>query len=245
MADPDPLDVDADAAVDVDALIARLGVEISDPELVDEALSHRSWCAENPGNRSNERLEFLGDAVLGWVVADVAYRRYPAMSEGELTGVRKGVVNAGTLSEIAVELGLGEFLKLGKGEAAAGGANKQSILSDAVEALIGAVYIDRGTEAAYRFVQSLLTGRIGATAARLDELDYKSTLQELVAATARTPPVYVVSSSGPDHDKRFVAQVVVGGEVLGRGEGRSKRSAEQAAAAGATMRLRAESPRET
>jgi len=245
VADPDPLDVDADAAVDVDALIARLGVEISDPELVDEALSHRSWCAENPGNRSNERLEFLGDAVLGWVVADVAYRRYPAMSEGELTGVRKGVVNAGTLSEIAVELGLGEFLKLGKGEAAAGGANKQSILSDAVEALIGAVYIDRGTEAAYRFVQSLLTGRIGATAARLDELDYKSTLQELVAATARTPPVYVVSSSGPDHDKRFVAQVVVGGEVLGRGEGRSKRSAEQAAAAGATMRLRAESPRET
>ena len=244
MADPDPLDVDADAAVDVDALIARLGVEISDPELVDEALSHRSWCAENPGNRSNERLEFLGDAVLGWVVADVAYRRYPAMSEGELTGVRKGVVNAGTLSEIAVELGLGEFLKLGKGEAAAGGANKQSILSDAVEALIGAVYIDRGTEAAYRFVQSLLTGRIGATAARLDELDYKSTLQELVAATARTPPVYVVSSSGPDHDKRFVAQVVVGGEVLGRGEGRSKRSAEQAAAAGATMRLRAKSPRE-
>jgi len=244
VADPDPLDVDADAAVDVDALIARLGVEISDPELVDEALSHRSWCAENPGNRSNERLEFLGDAVLGWVVADVAYRRYPAMSEGELTGVRKGVVNAGTLSEIAVELGLGEFLKLGKGEAAAGGANKQSILSDAVEALIGAVYIDRGTEAAYRFVQSLLTGRIGATAARLDELDYKSTLQELVAATARTPPVYVVSSSGPDHDKRFVAQVVVGGEVLGRGEGRSKRSAEQAAAAGATMRLRAKSPRE-
>lgn len=230
-------------AVDVDALIARLGVEISDPELVDEAMSHRSWCAEHPGNRSNERLEFLGDAVLGWAVADLAYRRYPAMSEGELTGVRKGVVNAGTLSEIAVELGLGEFLKLGKGESAAGGANKQSILSDAIEALIGAVYLDRGTEAAYQFVQSLLTGRIGATAARLDELDYKSTLQELVTATTHTAPVYVVSSSGPDHDKRFVATVVVGGEVLGRGEGRSKRTAEQAAAAGATMRLRAESPR--
>jgi ribonuclease III len=234
--------VDVDAAVDVDALIARLGVEISDPELVDEALSHRSWCAEHPGNRSNERLEFLGDAVLGWAVADVAFRRYPDMSEGELTGVRKGVVNASTLSEIALELGLGEFLKLGKGESAAGGANKPSILSDAVEALIGAVYLDRGTEAAYEFVESLLTGRIGATAARLDELDYKSTLQELVAATARTAPVYVVSSSGPDHDKRFVAKVVVAGEVLGRGEGRSKRTAEQAAAASATMRLRAASP---
>lgn len=222
-----------------DALVARIGFQIADRDLLDEAMSHRSWCAEHPGNASNERLEFLGDAVLGWVSADLAFRRYPEMSEGELTGIRKGVVNATALSEIARELGLGPFIKLGKGESAAGGARKPSILADALEALIGAVYLDRGSAVAYEFVDSMLGERIAATATRLDELDYKSTLQELLAGTGRPLPSYELSDSGPDHDKRFVAVVVVGGQVFGRGEGRSKRVAEQAAAAEATRALQA------
>jgi ribonuclease-3 len=201
-------------------------------------MAHRSWCAEHPGHASNERLEFLGDAVLGWITADIAFRRFPRMSEGDLTGIRKGVVNATALSEVAGELGLGEFVKLGKGEAAAGGARKPSILADAMEALIGALYLDRGGAATYAFVERTLGARIAATAERLHELDFKSSLQELLSAAGRSAPHYDISESGPDHQKRFVAVVLVGGEVLGRGEGRSKRVAEQAAAAQATRALR-------
>ncbi len=222
-----------------DALVARIGYDIADRDLLDEAMSHRSWCAENPGHPSNERLEFLGDAVLGWVTADLAYRRYPTMSEGELTGIRKGVVNATALSELAGELGLGPFIKLGKGESAAGGARKPSILADAMEALIGALYLDRGSSIAYQFVDRMLGDRIASTAQRLDQLDYKSTLQELLAGSGRPTPTYELSDSGPDHDKRFVAVVLVAGQVYGRGEGRSKRVAEQAAAAEATRALQA------
>lgn len=220
-----------------DALVERLGYDLADRRLLDEAMSHRSWCAEHPGHASNERLEFLGDAVLGWITADLAFRRFPMMSEGELTGIRKGVVNATALSEVAAELGLGDFVKLGKGESAAGGARKPSILSDAMEAIIGAIYVDRGPAAAYEFIERMLTVRIDRTAERLHELDFKSTLQELLASRSRPAPVYVLSESGPDHDKRFVALVTVGGETHGRGEGKSKRVAEQAAAAEATRAL--------
>jgi ribonuclease-3 len=202
-------------------------------------MAHRSWCAENPGHASNERLEFLGDAVLGWVTACLAFERFPEMSEGELTGIRKGVVNATALSEMATELGLGDFVKLGRGEAAAGGASKRSILSDAMEALIGALYLDRGSVVAHEFVEHLISDRIDATADRLHELDFKSTLQELLASLGRPAPVYVLSETGPDHDKRFMAAVRVGGAELGRGGGRSKRLAEQAAAAAATQLLQA------
>lgn len=222
-----------------DALVERIGYEIANRDLLDEAMSHRSWCAEHPGHASNERLEFLGDAVLGWVSADLAFRRYPTMSEGELTGIRKGVVNATALSEIAGELGLGAFIKLGKGERAAGGARKPSIMADAMEALIGAIYLDRGAAIAYGFIESMLGERIASTATRLDQLDYKSTLQELLASSGRPAPTYQVTDSGPDHDKRFVATVLVAGQVYGRGEGRSKRVAEQAAAAEATRALQA------
>ncbi len=200
-------------------------------------MAHRSWCAENPGHASNERLEFLGDAVLGWVTADVAFRRFPAMSEGELTGVRKGVVNTTALAEIATELGLGRHIKLGKGESAAGGAEKPSILADALEALIGAVYLDGGSAVAYRVVEALIADRLAATAERLDQLDYKSTLQELVAAAGKSAPIYDLSEDGPDHDKRFFAKVIVDDAVLGTGHGRSKRTAEQAAAAVASKAL--------
>lgn len=218
-------------------LAEHLGHRFGDITLAETAMAHRSWCAENPGHASNERLEFLGDAVLGWVTADLAFRAFPAMSEGQLTGIRKGVVNTNALAEIATELRLGSFVKLGKGEAAGGGADKASILADAVEALIGAVYVDGGSTVAYRVVERLVAERVADVAERLDELDYKSTLQELVAAGGGPAPVYELAETGPDHDKQFFAKVIIGGEVLGTGEGRSKRTAEQAAAAVASKAL--------
>jgi ribonuclease III len=222
---------------DVSALTERLGLQVGDPGLMVEAMSHRSWCAENPGHESYERLEFLGDAVLGWITADVAFHRFPDMSEGQLTGIRKGVVNTAALAELAVEIGIGPFIKLGKGEAAGGGARKPSILADAMEAVIGAVYLDRGATTAHAFVESLIGDRIEATAQRLDQLDFKTTLQELIASAGMAPPVYDLSERGPDHEKHFSATVSVAGAVLGTGEGRSKRSAEQEAAAAATRAL--------
>jgi len=219
------------------ALVERLGYHFTDGTVIARAMAHRSWCAENPGHGSNERLEFLGDAVLGWISADLAFRRFPAMSEGELTGVRKGVVNTNALAQVAAELGLGQHIKLGKGEAAAGGAEKASILADALEALIGAVYVDGGSAIAYDVVERLMGERIMATAERLDQLDFKSTLQELVAASGKVAPIYDLAEEGPDHDKRFFAKVIVDGAVLGTGHGRSKRTAEQAAAAVASKAL--------
>lgn len=219
------------------ALVERLGYHFHDDTVIDRAMAHRSWCAENPGHGSNERLEFLGDAVLGWVTADLAFQRFPTMTEGELTGVRKGVVNTTALAQVAAELGLGQHVKLGKGEAAAGGAEKASILADALEALIGAVYVDGGSAIAYDVVERLIGERVMETAERLDQLDYKSTLQELVAASGKPAPIYDLTEEGPDHDKRFFAKVVIDGTVLGTGHGRSKRTAEQAAAAVASKAL--------
>lgn len=194
------------------------------------ALAHRSWCAEVGGLPSNERLEFLGDAVLGWVVADLAYRRHGELTEGKLTDLRKSVVNASALAEVALEIGLGDCLLLGKGEDAAGGRTKPSILSDALEAVLGAVYLDGGTEAAFALIERLMVERMAVAAQRLDRLDYKTVLQELTARLFDTAPVYVLSESGPDHDKRFSATVIVAGDHVGKGEGRSKKTAEQAAA---------------
>jgi ribonuclease-3 len=200
-------------------------------------MAHRSWCAEVPGESSNERLEFLGDAVLGWVVADLAYRRHRDLPEGKLTDLRKSVVNATALAEVAVSIDLGSCLLLGKGEDAAGGRHKPSILSDALEAVLGAVYIDGGAAAAYAFIERLLGHRINVAADQLGTLDHKTLLQELAARLYETAPVYVIREEGPDHQKRFYASVVVAGEVLGHGEGRSKKLAEQAAAAEACAAL--------
>lgn len=214
----------------LDDLGQRLGHTFRDGALLRQALAHRSWCAEHPGNASNERLEFLGDAVLGWVVADIAYRSYGDLPEGKLTDLRKAVVNAGALAEVAAELGLGDLLLLGKGEAAAGGRHKPSILSDAFEAVLGAVYLDGGAGAAHQLVDTLIAGRIADAVSRLGGLDHKTTLQELVARQLEPAPVYVLTESGPDHAKEFVAEVHIGEQVLGRGTGRSKKQAEQAAA---------------
>jgi ribonuclease-3 len=183
-----------------------------------------------PGSEPNERLEFLGDAVLGLVVTDHVYRAYPDLPEGELAKVRASVVSAAALAEVAVELGLGEALALGKGEDASGGREKPSILADATEAVIGAVYLDGGWAAAQRFVLDLLGDRITDAAAGPGGQDYKTRLQELSARTYESVPYYEVVDEGPDHAKRFFAAVRVGDRRFAGGEGRSKKQAEQSVA---------------
>jgi ribonuclease-3 len=201
-------------------------------------MAHRSWCAEVAGGEaSNERLEFLGDAVLGWVIADLVYGRYAELPEGKLTDLRKSVVNASALAEVALEVDLGSCLLLGKGEASAGGRMKPSILSDALEAVIGAVYLDGGVDAARALIDRLFSARLERAALQLDRLDYKTLLQELCARLRDTAPVYVLAETGPDHEKQFTATVLVGGTALGEGVGRSKKAAEQAAAEQACERL--------
>jgi ribonuclease-3 len=222
------------------ALERRLGHEFTDPELLRRALSHRSWVAESGDTHSNERLEFLGDAVLGWVIADLVFRQYADLAEGALTDLRKSVVNARALAEVALELDIGRHLLLGRGEDAAGGREKVSILSDAMEAVLGAMYIDGGAEAAFELVRRLFVPRLDAALDTLDTLDYKSTLQERLAQDGRVSPEYDVRSTGPDHDKRFQAKVFVAAELVGEGEGRSKKAAEQAAASAAFAAITAD-----
>ena len=212
------------------ALEERIGYRFVDPRLLQTALSHRSWCSENPGELSNERLEFLGDAVLGLVVTDALYSRFPEEPEGQLAKARAAVVSAATLAEVGASLGLGPDLRLGKGEAASGGAEKSSILADAVEAVIGAVFVDGGIESARSLVLAQLDDRIASAASRPGARDYKTRLQEVAASDGERPPVYEIAESGPDHLKRFEAVVRIGGEVRGTGNGSSKKEAEQRAA---------------
>jgi ribonuclease III len=219
------------------ALAERLGYRFGDEALLRRSMLHRSWCAEHGGEESNERLEFLGDAVLGWVVADLVFERYPALTEGQLTDLRKAVVNANALAEIAVELGLGPALQLGKGEHSAGGRDKTSILADALEAVIGAVYLDGGPAAAMRVVTDWVSQRLVDAAAGLGRADAKTRLQEITASRFAVAPVYSLTETGPDHAKVFSAEVTVADQLLGRGEGRSKKTAEQAAAAAALAAL--------
>lgn len=200
-------------------------------------MCHRSWVAESDDDRSNERLEFLGDAVLGWVIADLVFDRYGDLAEGALTDLRKSVVNANTLAEVAAELHLGEHLLLGRGEDAANGREKVSILSDAMEAVIGAVYLDGGPTAGFDLIERLFVHRLETAISMLDRLDYKSALQEVLAQQTKPSPDYVVRSTGPDHDKTFYAKLFVAKQLLGEGEGRSKKAAEQAAASAAFAAL--------
>lgn len=209
--------------------VASLGYEFVDESLLRRSLAHRSWCAEH-GEVSNERLEFLGDAVLGLAVTNHIYRKYPDLPEGDLAKLRASVVNAASLAEVASEIGLGERLLLGKGEAATGGREKPSILSDALEAVIGAVYIDGGWDPAEDLVLRLLDDRIADDALGPGGGDYKTRLQELVARRFEQLPSYRVRGDGPDHAKSFVAEVFIAGISRGTGVGRSKKQAEQAAA---------------
>ena len=226
---------------DFSQLCARLGYEFANVSLLETAMHHRSWIAEHAGGESNERLEFLGDAVLGWVVADIVYTQHSDLPEGKLTDLRKSVVNANALAEVAVGLGVGEFLMLGKGEDTAGGREKTSILSDALEAVIGAVYVDAGPQVTHEVVTALMGKRIVDAVGGLDRLDSKTRLQELAAKHEATVH-YKVEDDGPDHDKMFFATVFVGDRKLGYGEGKSKKAAEQIAAEIACDVLNSELP---
>ena len=222
---------------------AAIGYDFSDPALLQLALAHRSWCAENGQVESNERLEFLGDAVLGLAVADEIFRHHPDLPEGQLAKLRAGVVNSATLADIARSIDLGSALLLGKGEAATGGADKQSILADALEAIIGAVYLDGGFVAAQTLVLHLWQPVI-ADALREGPggFDHKTRLQEMAVAAFDRAPDYRVDTSGPDHARIFRASVAVGAEVLGAGTGSSKKEAEQAAAREAVQALNRNQP---
>lgn len=221
-----------------DRLAERLGHELASPALLSQALSHRSWCAEQGGMPSNERLEYLGDAVLGLVVAEHCYRRFPDMPEGELAKVRAAVVNARVLAEVAEQLGIGDAILLGKGEEASGGRTKPSILADAFEAVIGALYLDSGWAAAEHLILRFLDERIDRAAAEPDDFDQKGLLQELSVRQGDGVPRYVVVGRGPDHDRQFDAAVFVNGVQRGAGTGGTKKDAEQEAARQALLELR-------
>ena len=211
-------------------LRTALGDPVLDPELLERALTHRSFAYENGGLPTNERLEFLGDSVLGVVVTETIYLMHPDLSEGRLAKLRAAVVNARALAGVAITIGLGSHVKLGRGEETTGGRQKASILSDTVEAVIGAVHLSGGIEAASAVVHLLFDPLIEEASAMGAGLDWKTSLQELSAEHGLGVPEYVIEDEGPDHMKTFHAQVRVADQLYGDGTGRSKKEAEQAAA---------------
>ena len=219
-------------------LLHELGITI-DPQFYELALTHRSFAYENGGLPHNERLEFLGDAVLGVVVTEFLYRAFPDLPEGRLAKLRSAVVNASSLAEVARSLDLGREIRLGKGEVATAGHDKSSILADTLEALFGAVLLSAGRDAADRLLHYLFDPLVREAARVGAGLDWKTSLQELCAALEQGVPSYRVTESGPDHDKRFTAVAVVGERSFLPGTGRSKKQAEQGAAQAAFEELSA------
>ena len=217
------------ARTDVEALVYRWGPRI-DPDLLDLSLTHRSFAHENGGLPTNERLEFLGDSVLGIVVTEYLYRAHPDVPEGQLAKMRAATVSEPALAAVARDLGLGEFIKLGKGEALSGGRDKDSILADTLEALIGATYLTQGLEPARAVIERLVARFLRSARTRGAGLDWKTSLQELTAAHGLGNPHYEVEGVGPDHERVFTAQAIVDGETLGEGTGTSKKLAEHEAA---------------
>ena len=213
-----------------DGLADRLGVSDIDPALFLRALTHRSFAYENGGLPTNERLEFLGDSVLGLVVTDALYHAHPDLPEGQLAKLRAAVVNMRALAEVARELNVGAYVRLGRGEETTGGRDKASILADTLEALIGAVYVGHGLARASTLVHELFDGVIKASSTLGAGLDWKTSLQELTSDGALGVPEYEVVEEGPDHAKTFTAGVRIAGSVRGSGTGRSKKEAEQRAA---------------
>jgi len=219
-------------------LIKALNIPM-EPTILNQALTHRSFAYENGGLPTNERLEFLGDAVLGLVVTENLYVMFPEEQEGQLAKLRAAVVNAQALAEVARTLDVGSYLKLGKGEESTGGRDKSSILADALEAIIGAIFIANGLSSARGFIESMFNPLIMASAGMGAGLDWKTSLQEVSALLDLGVPVYRSTHEGPDHEKVFTAEVVAGGSVMGTGVGRSKKVAEQEAAAEAYSVLKA------
>jgi ribonuclease III len=226
-------------APDRAALLEPLGLTI-DAELLFQALTHRSYAYENGGLPTNERLEFLGDSVLGLVVTAALYRRHEKLPEGQLAKLRAAVVNMRALAGVGRTLGVGQYVMLGRGEEASGGRDKSSILADTVEALIGAVYLEHGIQTATEVVHRLVDPLLDASAGLGAGLDWKTSLQELTATASLGVPEYAVAEEGPDHAKMFHAVALVRGAPHGEGSGRSKKEAEQAAAAAAFGKLEAE-----
>jgi ribonuclease III len=211
--------------------ISKVKSEFKDKSLLDHALTHRSWVNEHKGQRtSNERLEFLGDAILEFVVSREIYNKFPDKEEGYLTALRANLVNTVALSEFAKKVSLGDLLYLSKGEEDSGGRTNPSLLADTVEAIIGAIFIDRGLEDAEIFIKENLMADVAQKASEPLK-DPKSRLQEYAQSLKFPAPKYkVIQESGPDHDKKFIIQVIVNDSPWGEGEGKSKGSAEQAAA---------------
>jgi ribonuclease-3 len=225
---------------DIAKLQKILGVSFSRPSLLEQALVHSSYINENPDHAlgHNERLEFLGDAVLDFIVADKLYREFPDLSEGEMTRLRAALVRRDTLAGMARNISLGDYLYMGKGEESSGGRNKPPNLAGALEAVIAAVFLDRGIAAAEGMVNGLLADEWEKLTSHGADIDYKSKLQELVQSKFQVTPAYrLVSETGPDHEKSFMVEVMVNSKVLGSGAGKSKKLAETEAARLALERL--------
>lgn len=220
-------------------LLDELGVAL-DPQLFTLALTHRSYAYEHGGLPTNERLEFLGDSVLGVVITESLYGDHPDLSEGQLAKIRAAVVNARALAGVARTLGLGPMVLLGRGETTTGGHDKSSILADTMEAVIGAVYLSHGLDGARVFVHHLFDELMAKAAELGAGLDWKTSLQELASVVGHGVPRYNLTATGPDHAKHFEAVVEVGSQTFGPGKGRNKKQAEQEAAALAFAALRSE-----
>ena len=221
------------------SLIDQLELNV-DLQLLELALTHRSFAYESGGIPTNERLEFLGDAVLGLVITDELYHRYPDLAEGQLAKFRSAVVNARALADLARSLNIGSYLRLGRGEETTGGRDKSSILADTFEAILGAAYLDHGIEKTRSLILRLFESLLDQAAKLGAGLDWKTSLQELTAELGIGVPGYAVSETGPDHAKAFTAQVVLGEKLYGHGKGSNKKEAEQPAAASAYAELMAE-----
>lgn len=218
---------------DLSALEDTLGIKFKDPSLLQQALVHSSYYNENPTvvSGSNERLEFLGDAVLGLIITERLYLTFPGSGEGEMTRLRSALVCRDTLHHVAKTLGLGDYILLGRGEEAGGGRRKPANLARALEALIAAIFLDRGFAGTKGLVLKIFAAQLDKLAVRKQVIDYKSQLQEIVQAKQQLTPTYhVIEEVGPDHIKQFTVEVRIGGKVIGTGTGNSKKAAETEAA---------------
>jgi len=223
--------------MDLSNLAQRIGVD-ADPQLLQQALTHRSYAYEHGGIPNNERLEFLGDSVLGFVVTDHIFHLLPNLSEGELTKVKNAVVSEKALAIAATEIGLGEFLLLGRGEEQTGGRQKPSLLADAFEAVLGAVYLSVGLPAAADIIDAFVFPLLADTDALRSNADPKTTIVELAQARGLGQVSYVVTFDGPDHDRTFFATLQLAGNAVASADGRTKKAAETAAAEAALAVLR-------
>jgi len=215
-----------------------MNYKFNDNTLFELALTHSSFCNENNLEESNQRLEFLGDAVLELVTSDILYHKYPDLAEGQLTKLRAATVYEPSLCAIAKEVGLDKVILLGNGEELSGGRERDSIIADALEALIGAIYLDGGFESAHKFIIENFMSRLESNVERGFEADYKSRLQEIVQKASKNVVSYrIVAEEGPCHDKRFTAEALNGEEIVGSGVGRSKKDAEQQAASEALRQM--------